>query len=90
MIQSVELKQMMLVMGEITYITIDEPNSLADPSHWKWVFSCDIHSLAAALQKTSKVSNGLSGHLTYCYGACVKSNRDLLVEQLSLKMHNVT
>jgi len=31
----------------------------------------------------------MAGHLKYCYGACVKCNRHLPKEELSLKVYNV-
>jgi hypothetical protein len=32
---------------------------------------------------------GLAAHLKYCYGACVKCNRNRTAEELSVKVHNI-
>ena len=70
-------------------VTIEEPKFLGDPSHRKRDFAWATYKLASVPQKTSKVSKCLAGHLKYCYGACVKQNRNLPKEKLSLKVYNV-
>jgi hypothetical protein len=39
--------------------------------------------------KTSRFTKGLAGHLKYYYGACVKRNHHLTVEELSEKTKNI-
>jgi hypothetical protein len=76
-------------MGKLP-ITIDEPSFLADLSHWKWVFAGDIYNLSASPQKKSNVSKGISGQLTYWYGACVVKSKKVYTSKifsgLSLKL----
>jgi hypothetical protein len=67
---------------------VEEPTFLADPSHWKRVFAQSIYNLASAPSKVSKVSKGLSAHLKYCYGACIKRDWHLPATDLSQKVHN--
>ncbi len=62
---------------------------MADPSHRKRVFARAIYNLANAPVSINRVSKGLGAHLIYCYGACVKQNRHLSAEELSVKVYNV-
>jgi hypothetical protein len=62
---------------------------MADPSHPKRVFARAIYNLASAPMKTSRVTKGLATHLKYCYGACVKRNRHLGLDELSKKVYNI-
>ncbi len=70
-------------------VAAEQPRFMADPSHRKRVFARAIYNLASAPKKTSKVTKGLATHLKYCYGACVKRNRHLTAEELSLKVYNI-
>jgi len=74
--------------GQLT-VAAEQPRFMADPSHRKRVFARAIYNLASAPKKTSKVTKGLATHLKYCYGACVKRNRHLTAEELSLKVYNI-
>jgi hypothetical protein len=61
---------------------------LADPSKCKRVFARAIYNLASA-PKTSNITKDMVDHLKYCYGACVKRNRHLPEDQLSIKVYNI-
>jgi hypothetical protein len=75
--------------GGLLPATVEEPKFLADPSHRKRVFARSIYNLASAPKKTSNITKGMAGHLKYCYGACVKRNRHLPADELSLKVYNI-
>jgi hypothetical protein len=68
---------------------LEQPKFKADPSHCKRVLARAIYNLASAPKKTSRVTKGLATHLKYCYGACVKRNRHLTAEELSIKVYNI-
>ncbi len=68
---------------------VEQPKCKADPSHRKRVFARAISNLASAPKKASRVTKGLAAHLKYCYGACVKRNRHLTAEELSIKVYNI-
>jgi len=40
-------------------------------------------------KKKNAVTKPLAAHLKYCYGACVKRNRNKTAEELSAKVHNI-
>jgi hypothetical protein len=68
---------------------IDEPTFIADPLHWMRVCAHPIYNLASFLMKKSAVTKGLAAHLKYCYGACVKRNRNLPAQELSKKVFSI-
>jgi len=75
--------------GGVLPNNFEEPTFLADPLHWKRVFSRPIYNLASLPMSKSAVTKGLAAHLKYCYGACVKRNRHLLAQELSSKVFNI-
>jgi hypothetical protein len=75
--------------GGILPDSIEEPRFLADPSHRKRVFSRPIYNMSNMPKKKNAVTKPLAAHLKYCYGACVKRNRNKTAEELSAKVHNI-
>jgi hypothetical protein len=75
--------------GGILPDSVEEPRFLADPSHRKRVFSRPIYNMSNMPKKKNAVTKPFAAHLKYCYGACVKRNRNKTAEELSAKVHNI-
>jgi len=75
--------------GGVLPPNIEEPIFRAEPSHRKCVFARPIYKLSALPMKKSAVTKGLVSHIKYCYGACVKCNRNKTPEELSALVRNI-